>query len=89
MRKSSSDYQKELNELRKGVKSIKAHIKARLIYLIETFPDAIVVKKGIDEFKAKYITKPWLDVDTQISYIKAIEIYTESLEPFHQISMYD
>ncbi len=92
MRKSSRDYRKELLGFRKSVESTEAHIKARLIHLVEKFPDAIVVKKGVDQFKAKYITKAWIDglsIETQLDYIEAIEEHTASLEKHRQISMYE
>jgi hypothetical protein len=90
MRKTSSDYRKELSGLRKSVESIEAHIKDRLIFLINKFPDAIVVKIGIDEFKGRYLTKSWLDglsVDEQLNYIASIEEYSKSLEPVRQLTI--
>jgi len=92
MRKTSSDYLKELKGLRLGLESTEAHIKARLIYLINKFPDAIVVKKGIDQFKAKYVTKPWIDglsSETQIQYIRAIEEHSANIEKVRQVTIYD
>ena len=91
MRKTSNDYRKELNGFKMGIESTEAHIKARLIHLIEMFPEAIVVKRGLDHFKAKYITKQWIDelsVESQLNYIEAIEEHTASLEKHHQVSMY-
>ena len=92
MRKTSKDYRKELSGLKKSVESTEAHIKVRLIHLIEKFPDAIVVEKGIDKFKAKYITKSWLDrlsIETQLDYIESIEKHTASLEKHRQVTFYD
>jgi len=92
MRKTANDYQKELKDLRKRVESTEAHIKARLIHLVEKFPDAIILKKGIDEFKAKCVTKSWIDglpVDTQLNYIRSIEEHTAKLETHRQVTIYD
>jgi len=91
MRKTSNDYRKDLNGFKKSVESTESHIKTRLIHLIEKFPDAIVVTKGIDQFKAKCVTKSWIDglsVETQLDYILAIEEHTTSLEKHRQVSMY-
>jgi len=84
MRKTSNDYRKELNGFKMGIESTEAHI-------IEMFPEAIVVKRGLDHFKAKYITKQWIDelsVESQLNYIEAIEEHTASLKKHHQVSMY-
>jgi len=92
MRKTSNDYAKELKDLRIRLDSTEAHIKARLMYLVEKFPDAIVVKKGIDKFKAKYVTKQWIDglsADTQLDYIRAIEEHSSTLEKHRQVTMYE
>lgn len=91
MRKTSNDYRKELNTARTKVESLEAHIKARLITLVEQNPDAIVLVKGEDKFKAKCVSKQWLEVlpvDTMIEYIRAIEEHNMQLEPYVQVSMY-
>ena len=92
MRKTSKDYSRELTNLRQSLESTKAHIKSRLEHLVEKFPDAIVVEKGIDKFKAKYVTKAWIDglsPDTMIEYIRAIEEHNSKENPVRQVSIYD
>lgn len=92
MRKTSDDYKKELTSQRQSVVSTEAHIKDRLIHLIEKFPDAIVVEKGIDKFKAKYVTKSWIDglsPDTMIEYIRSIEQHNAKENPVRQLTIHD
>ena len=92
MRKTSRDYRRELSGFRKNVESTEAHVKSRLLELMEKFPDAIVSKKGSDMFKARCLSKTWIDrmpVETQLDYIESIENHTASLEPHQQISMYE
>ena len=92
MRKTSNDYAKEIKDLRTRLESSEAHIKARLIDLVEKYPDAIVLKKGIDQFKAKCVTKSWIDglsVDTQVAYIRSIEEHSATLEKHRQVTIYD
>jgi hypothetical protein len=91
MRKTSNDYRKELNGFKKSVESTEAHIKSRLLELSEKFPDAIVSKKGVDMFKARCLSKTWIDrmpIETQLDHIEAIEEYTASLEKHQQVTMY-
>lgn len=90
MRKSSVTYKKELDECRTKLESLESHIKDKLIKMIEKFPDAIVVEKGIDKFKAKYVTKTWIDglsVDTMLKYIEAIEKHNKKSEPYVQATL--
>lgn len=90
MRKTSSDYRKELNELRKSLKSTEAHIKDRLNNLVQMFPEALIGQHEGDEIKAKSLTKSWIDglsVDDQINYITVIEEYSKSLEPVRQLTI--
>jgi len=92
MRKTSKDYRKELDNARNKIETLEAYIKIRLMSMIELNPDAVVVEKGIDKFKAKYVTKTWIDgltTDTMIEYIRAIEEHNAKLEPYVQVSMYD
>jgi len=92
MRKTSNDYRKELSGFRKSVESTEAHITSRLLELVEKFPDAIVSKKGMDMFKARCLSKSWVDrmpVESQLEYIEEIEKHTASLEKHQQVSMYD
>jgi hypothetical protein len=92
MRKTSNDYRKELDNARKKIDSLESRIKDKLIKMIEKFPDAIVVEKGIDKFKAKYVTKTWIDgltTDTMIDYIQAIEEHNANTEPYVQTTIYD
>ncbi|MHA1168989.1 MAG: hypothetical protein ACTSRU_14265 [Candidatus Hodarchaeales archaeon] len=90
MRKTSEDYKKELKSQRQSVLSTEAHIKDRLFHLIQKFPDAIVVEKGIDKFKAKYITKTWvngLSTDTMIEYIRSIEEHNAKESRVRQLTL--
>jgi len=92
MRKTSKDYRNELDKSHTTLESLEAHIKSRLITMIEQFPEAIVLEKGIDKFKAKYVTKQWIEglsVDTMISYISSIEAHNANLEPYVQAVMYE
>jgi len=92
MRKTSKDYRKELLGFRKSVESTEAHIQTRLLDLVEKFPDAIVSKRGMDMFKARCLSKTWVDglsVETQLDYIESIEEHTASLEHHVQVSMYE
>ena len=92
MRKTSNDYRKELSGFRKSVESTEAHIKSRLLELVEKFPDAIVGMKGLDMFKARCLSKTWVDrmsIETQLDHIESIENHTASLEKHHQVSMYE
>lgn len=91
MRKTSKDYRKEQKDLRQKLEASEARIKARLLQLIEKFPEAIVVEKGVDKFKAKYITKAWIDslsIESQIDYIEAIEQHNAKQENFIQTTIY-
>ena len=96
MRKTSKSYRKELNGFKKNIESTEAHITARLIHLVEKFPDAIVLKKksfdGDVSFKAKCVTKSWIDglaIETQLNYIESIEEHTASLEKHRQVCIYE
>jgi hypothetical protein len=90
MRKTSKDYKKDLKNLRQSLASTEAHIKDRLIHLVNEFPEAIVVEKGVDKFKAKYVTKLWIDrlsVDTMVDYISAIERHNAKEESVRQLTI--
>jgi len=92
MRRSSKDLKSELESLREKQLSLESHIKARLIHLVEHNPDAIVLEKGSDRFKAKCVTKQWIEglsTDTILEYIGAIERHNAKLEPYVQASMYE
>ena len=92
MRKTSDEYQRELDQTRAKLESIESHIKARLMTLIEKTPDAIIKESGEDKFKAKCVNKSYIDQlspDTIISYIRAIEKHNANLEPYVQMSMYE
>ena len=81
---------RELKSQRQSVESTESHIKDRLINMINKFPDAIVVEKGIDKFKAKYVTKAWIDglsPDTMIEYIRAIEEHNAKKEGVRQLTL--
>ena len=90
MRKTSEEYSKELKNHRQSVLSTEAHIKDRLIKMIDKFPDAIVMEKGIDKFKAKYVTKAWIDglaPDTMIAYIRSMENHNAKAEGVQQLTL--
>ena len=90
MRKTSEDYSKELKNRREGLLSTEAHIKDKLIKMIDKFPDAIVMEKGIDKFKAKYVTKAWIDglsPDTMIAYIRSMENHNAKAEGIRQLTL--
>ena len=92
MRKTSKDYRKELSGFRKSVESTEAHIKSRLVELVEKFPDAIVSKRGMDMFKARCLSKTWIDglsTEVMLEYISSIEEYNAKSEPHVQVSMYE
>jgi hypothetical protein len=91
MRKTSNDYRKELSKHKTSVESTEAHIKDRLIHLVEMFPEAIVSNKGMDMFKARCLSENWIDrmtIEKQLDYITAIEEHTASLEKHQQVTMY-
>lgn len=91
MRKTSDTYKKELHDCRTKLDSLESRIKDKLLKMIEQFPDAIVVEKGLDKFKAKYVTKTWIDglsTDTMLEYIKSIEEHNKKKEPYVHTSMY-
>jgi hypothetical protein len=90
MRKTSKDYKSELNRLRTRQKALEARIKSRLVEMVERNPDAIVLEKGLDKFKAKCVTKQWIEnlsLDTMIEYIRSIEEH--NAEPYIQTKLYD
>ena len=92
MRKTSNDYRKELSQARTTLDSVEAHIKSRLMTMVESFPDAIIEERGEDKIKAKGVTKIWLEnvsVDMMINYIEAIEKHNASLEKVRQVTIYD
>lgn len=92
MRKTSKDYRKELDTARIKVESLEAHIKIRLMRMVEQNPDAVIKESGEDKFKAKCVTKSYmeqLDTDTMIDFIRRIEEHNAQLEPYVQVSMYD
>ena len=92
MRKTSKDYKTELESLRIRQEAIGNQIKTRLVQMVEQNPDAIVLEKGEDKFKAKCVSKQWIEglsTDTMIAYISAIEDHNAQLEPYVQVSMYN
>jgi hypothetical protein len=92
MRKTSNDYRKELTQARTTLESVESHIKSRLMELTERFPEAIVEQRGEDKFKAKCVTKSWLEnlpTDTMLNYISAIENHNASQEKVRQITIYE
>lgn len=92
MRKTSNDYRKYLSQARTNLESIEAHIKSRLMEMVETFPEAIIEVRGEDKLKAKCVSKTWVDnlsIDKMIDHIEAIEKHNESLEKVRQITIYD
>ena len=92
MRKTSEDYRKELDNARNKIDTLEAHIKVRLMRMVEQNPDAIVKESGEDKFKAKCVTKSYIEQlspDTMIEFIRTIEEHNAQLEPYVQVSMYD
>jgi len=92
MRKTSNDYRRELTQAQTTLESVEAHIKSRLMELTERFPDAIVEQRGDDKFKAKCVTKSWLEnlsMDMMLNYISAIEEHNAKQEKVQQIKLYD
>ena len=92
MRKTSKEYKTELESLRLRQEVIENRIKVRLVEMVEQNPDAIILERGEDKFKAKCVTKSWvegLSTDTMIEFISAIEKHNSQLEPYVQVSMYD
>ena len=89
MRKTSTEYTKELKDLRTRTSALESRIKDRLLRMVESFPEAIVDKKDGVEMKARSITTTWLDTlptEDQLKYISAIEQHNLKQEKVQQIS---
>ena len=92
MRKTSKDYRKELDNARNKVDTLEAHVKIRLMNMVEQNPDAVIKESGEDKFKARCVTKTYIEqlsTDTMIEFISRIEEHNAQLEPYVQVSMYD
>jgi len=92
MRKTSKDYRKELDNARIQVESLEARVKIRLMRMVEDNPDVVIKESGEDKFKAKCVTKTYIEqlsTDTMIDFIRRIEEHNAQLEPYVQVSMYD
>lgn len=92
MRKTSSDYRKELLELQKKTESVESHIKDKLLTMSERFPDAIIKTTNNYEIKAKSVTKAWVNFVTTeelLDTIHAIEMYNADKERIVQMTIYD
>jgi len=75
-RKTGFDYLKELTEIRRNMESLEAHVTERLMTLSRLHPEAVILKKSNDEFKAKSLNKYWVEsasIETRIGYIRNIE----------------
>jgi len=91
MRKTSKDYRKELDNARNKVETLEAQVKIRLMSMVEQNPEAVIKESGEDRFKAKCVTKSYIEqlsVDTMIEFIRRIEEHNAKLEPYIQMSMY-
>ena len=89
-RKTSNDYRKELKELKDGMVSLESHINERLMELCKIYPDAVILKKSVDEYKAKSLTKLWIEsvaIETRISYIESIEKWSSELQNVRQLEI--
>ena len=91
MRKTSVDYRKELTNARTKMESLESQVKSRLVTMVEQNPEAIIKESGEDKFKAKCVTKSYieqLDTNTMVEFIEAIEKHNAKLEPYVQAEMY-
>ena len=90
MRKTSKEYKKELESLRTKQQALESRIKDRLIKMVEKNPDVIIKESGEDKFKAKCITRSYINQltpDTMVTYISAIEEHNAKLEPYVQLTI--
>jgi hypothetical protein len=91
MRKTSEDYRKDLSNARNKLETVEARVKVRLMSMVEQNPDAVIKESGEDKFKARCVTKSYIDqlsTDTMIEFIRRIEEHNANLEPYIQMSMY-
>lgn len=89
-RKTGTDYRKEYNDLKRNEVSLDAHVTERLVELAQIHPDAIILRKGDDEVKAKSLdNKAWvskLPMEERIQYIETIEAWSlENVEKVVQM----
>ena len=90
MRKTSVDYRKELTKTRTKMESLESQVKSRLMRMVEQNPEAIIKESGEDKFKAKCVTKSYIEqlaVDTMVEFIEAIEKHNAKLEPYVQLTI--
>jgi len=90
MRKTSKDYTKELESLRSQQRALESRIKDRLVKMVEQHPDAIIKESGEDKFKAKCVTRSYieqLDTDTMVKFIRTIEEQNAKAEPYVQLTI--
>ena len=89
-RKTSNDYRKELKSLEENLSSLDAHVTARLLELVNLYPDAIIVANYLsirDEVKAKSLSKCYvekLSLEQRIDFIYVIEEWSAQLQPVIQ-----
>jgi hypothetical protein len=89
MSRTSKDFQRELMESIAKTKSLESGIKDRLIKLIRKYPDSVFMKKGIDVFYCRQLTKELVDnmsPETMLMYMRNIEEYNLSLQSTIQLS---
>jgi hypothetical protein len=90
IRKTGQDYRKEMIDLQKSLESLDVHVTERLIELAKIHPEAIIVKKSCDEYKAKCLTKNWvegLSMESRIKYIENIEKWSAELQKVQQLKI--
>jgi hypothetical protein len=87
---TGADYRKEMNELRKGLESLDAHLTVRLMELAKLYPDAIIIDKPVDQIMAKCLTKGWVEsssMDVRIKYIENIEKWSDDRQNIKQLEI--
>lgn len=92
MNKTSQDYQKELLDTRKKLKSLESRVKARFIKMIETFPDSVVTHSNGNTFTCRQVSKEWLDhqsTDTMLESMRNIEEHNAKLQGHVQLDLFN
>jgi hypothetical protein len=83
-RMTGVDYHKEYDELNKGLKSLDAHVRKRLLELVKIYPDAPISSDAT----GKHMTKLWLNAirtDTVIYLIEKIEKWSAEQQKIEQL----
>ena len=89
-RMTGKNYHREYKELLIKLESLKVHIEARLLDLIEKYPEGVAVHKGGDPLLCKHITKIWfqdLSLEGKIRYIENIERWSEEQQGAQQLKL--